>query len=116
MCIENLFLQNVPSPDALLKLWTNSNSSEEEIFSTEISVPTKLQYLDSIVDLFLVYRDIIPDITFIDVNFNPTDLLNDLNEMENEKEVASLKIKVVRFLLLIDPTIFDPTKVSRIGY
>ncbi|XP_043270889.1 nucleolar pre-ribosomal-associated protein 1 [Venturia canescens] len=124
--MTDYILKNVPSLEKMFKLWNlgladkswhveNNTSDREEI---KEFMPSKLQHLNAILDMFEAYREMCPGLEIAlsaSGELSSKIFITGLDEISTDDEEESshcrqMKIKALRFILSIDSASFTPNE------
>lgn len=111
-------LKTIPTLEIILRMWNQAFEDDTTIKTSEnaesIQNPELVDHLDSILSVLHLYQDICPELLDISTNLQPNLLLSSLSSLQDDEEVTKMekincmKVKAIKFLLALDPSIFAP--------
>ncbi|XP_066598571.1 nucleolar pre-ribosomal-associated protein 1 isoform X2 [Prorops nasuta] len=106
-------IKNIPSLDKMLEVWKEA-MNDNKVEKKEEGIPRieKEDHFDTILNLLNLYSNVCPELLNTSPNVESKILFSALTSLEKsaDERFNHLKVKVIRFLLALDPLEFLPKK------
>lgn len=104
----------------VLEVWNSvfvsSTIEDSNVNKENIPEPKKHEHLTATLNLLHMYNEICPKLLHALSDLQPSAFLSVLNQLDDTDtiEFNSMKVKVIQFLVTLNPTEFSPQKVCKI--
>ncbi|XP_076686746.1 nucleolar pre-ribosomal-associated protein 1 isoform X3 [Andrena cerasifolii] len=107
-------MKTAPNVNMVLEVWNSvlvSSTIEDTNGNKEnIPEPKKHEHLTATLNLLHMYNEICPKLLHTLSDLQPSAFLSVLNQLDDIIEFNSIKVRVIQFLVILNPTEFSPQK------